>query len=65
MVRTFLQVYMELGSYFFFLQEQIKDIIIPGPLLLLLPLLLNSLPSASLALAAFLLRSSWLWCEVI
>jgi hypothetical protein len=56
---------MELGSYFFFLQEQIKDIIIPGPLLLLLPLLLNSLPSASLALAAFLLRSSWLWCEVI
>jgi len=28
MVRTFLKVYMELGSYFFFLQEQIKDIII-------------------------------------
>jgi len=28
MVRTFLQVYMELGSYFLFLQEQIKDIII-------------------------------------
>jgi hypothetical protein len=28
MVRTFLKVYMELGSYFFILQEQIKDIII-------------------------------------
>ena len=26
-VRTFLKVYMELGSYFLFLQEQIKDII--------------------------------------
>jgi hypothetical protein len=26
MVRTFLKVYMELGSYFLFLQEQIKDI---------------------------------------
>jgi hypothetical protein len=31
MVRTFLKVYMELGSYFLFLQEQIKDIIIIGP----------------------------------
>ena len=30
MVRTFLKVYMELGSYFLFLQEQIKDIIIIG-----------------------------------
>jgi hypothetical protein len=34
-VRTFLKVYMELGSSFLFLQEQIKDIIIiitsPGP----------------------------------
>ena len=30
MVRTFLKVYMELGSYFLFLQEQIKDIIILG-----------------------------------
>jgi hypothetical protein len=35
-LRTFLKVYMELGSYFLFLQEQIKDIIIrsetsPGP----------------------------------
>jgi hypothetical protein len=31
MVRTFFKVYMELGSYFLFLQEQIKDIIItPG-----------------------------------
>ena len=30
MVRTFLKVYMELGSYFLFLQEQIKDIIING-----------------------------------
>jgi hypothetical protein len=30
MVRTFLKVYMELGSYFLFLQEQIKDIIIPA-----------------------------------
>jgi hypothetical protein len=28
MVRTFLKVYMEFGSYFLFLQEQIKDIII-------------------------------------
>jgi hypothetical protein len=28
MVRTFLKVYMELGSYFLFLQEQIKDMII-------------------------------------
>jgi hypothetical protein len=28
MVRTFLKVYMELGSYFLFLQEPIKDIII-------------------------------------
>ena len=28
MVRTFLKVYMELDSYFLFLQEQIKDIII-------------------------------------
>ena len=28
MVRTFLKVYMELGSYFLFLQEQIKDIVI-------------------------------------
>jgi hypothetical protein len=27
-LRTFLKVYMELGSYFLFLQEQIKDIII-------------------------------------
>ena len=28
MVRTFLKVYMEIGSYFLFLQEQTKDIII-------------------------------------
>jgi len=28
MVRAFLKVYMELGSYFLFLQEQTKDIII-------------------------------------
>ena len=28
MVRTFLKVYMERGSYFLFLQEQVKDIII-------------------------------------
>ena len=28
MVSTFLKVYMELGSYFLFLKEQIKDIII-------------------------------------
>jgi hypothetical protein len=28
MVRTFFKVYMELGSSFLFLQEQIKDIII-------------------------------------
>jgi hypothetical protein len=31
MVCTFLKVYMELGSYFLFLQEQIKDIIIFSP----------------------------------
>jgi hypothetical protein len=31
MVRTFLKVYMEIGSYFLFLQEQIKDIIIITP----------------------------------
>jgi hypothetical protein len=31
MVRTFLKVYMEFGSYFLFLQEQIKDIIILPP----------------------------------
>ena len=31
MVRTFLKVYMELGSSFLFLQEQIKDIIIRWP----------------------------------
>jgi hypothetical protein len=30
MVCTFLKVYMELGSSFLFLQEQIKDIIIIG-----------------------------------
>jgi hypothetical protein len=36
MVRTFLKVYMELGSYFLFLQEQIKDIII----IIIVPLLL-------------------------
>jgi hypothetical protein len=30
MVRIFLKVYMELGSYFLFLQKQIKDIIIKG-----------------------------------
>ncbi len=30
MVRIFLKVYMELGSYFLFLQEQMKDIIIMG-----------------------------------
>ena len=33
MVRTFLKVYMELGSYFLFLQVQIKDIIIITPFL--------------------------------
>ena len=33
-VRTFLKVYMELGSYFLFLQEQIKDIIIISLVLL-------------------------------
>ncbi len=32
MVRTSLKVYMELGSSFLFLQEQIKDIIIIIPL---------------------------------
>jgi hypothetical protein len=34
MVCNFLKVYMELGSYFLFLQEQIKDIIIITPPLL-------------------------------
>jgi len=34
--RTFLKVYMELGSYFLFLQEQIKDIIIIICLLVLI-----------------------------
>ncbi len=34
MVRTFLKVYMELGSSFLFLQEQIKDIIMRGLLVL-------------------------------
>jgi hypothetical protein len=29
MLRFFLKVYMEFGSYFLFLQEQIKDIIMP------------------------------------
>jgi hypothetical protein len=42
MVRTFLKVYMELGSYFLFLQEQIKDNIIicicPRPRCLAVPL---------------------------
>jgi hypothetical protein len=32
MVRTFLKAYMELGSYFLFLQEQIKDIIMGADL---------------------------------
>jgi hypothetical protein len=33
MVRTFLKLYVELGSFFLFLQEQIKDIIIiTGPI---------------------------------
>ncbi len=31
MVRTFLKVYMELCSFFLFLQEQVKDIIIAVP----------------------------------
>ena len=30
-VRNFLKVYMELGSSFLFLEEQIKDIIISAP----------------------------------
>ena len=33
MVRTFLKIYMELGSLFLFLQEQIKDIIMNVSLL--------------------------------
>jgi len=37
MVRTFLKVYMELGSYFLFLQEQIKDIIIIIIIIITLP----------------------------
>jgi hypothetical protein len=37
MVRTFLKVYMELGSYFLFLQEQIKDIITTSSTFLRLP----------------------------
>jgi hypothetical protein len=42
MVRTFLKVYMELGSYFLFLQEQIKDIII----LVMIINVRNTLPRA-------------------
>jgi hypothetical protein len=38
MVRTFLKVYMELGSYFLFLQEQIKDIIIMCVFIAALPI---------------------------
>ena len=34
MVRTFLKVYMELGSSFWFLQGQIKDIIIKSALVI-------------------------------
>ena len=47
MVRTFLKVYMELGSSFLFLQEQIKDIIIIiMPTIMPLPCLLpEALPS--------------------
>jgi hypothetical protein len=37
MVRTFLKVYMELGSYFLFLHEQIKDIIIIKVILMKMP----------------------------
>ncbi len=40
MVRTFLKVYMELGSSFLFLQEKIKDIII----ITHLPPILNIVP---------------------
>jgi hypothetical protein len=36
MVRTFLKVYMEFGSYFLFLQEQIKDTIIMWALLVMI-----------------------------
>jgi hypothetical protein len=44
MVRTFLKVYMELGFYFLFLQEQIKDIIIRRT-----PALINTCHDARLA----------------
>jgi hypothetical protein len=49
MVRTFLKVYMELGSYFLFLQEQIKDIIIIISILLAW---LRSTPSKSSSLSS-------------
>ena len=41
MVRTFLKVYMELGSYFLFLQEQIKDISIIIMMMIVLLLFLD------------------------
>jgi hypothetical protein len=37
MVRTFLKVYMELGSYFLLLHEQIKGIIIIKVILMKMP----------------------------
>ena len=49
MVRTFLKVYMELGSYFLFLQEQIKDITIMSSPVLLYPSLHKQLLLAVLA----------------
>jgi hypothetical protein len=47
MVLTFLKVYMELGSSFLFLQEQLKDIII----IMVLTKLLDRIVTGSSALA--------------
>jgi hypothetical protein len=61
MVHTFLKVYMEFGSYFLFLQEQIKDIIIRG---WYNPLWTGILTGAQLTLS----RHSWvviLHCRVL
>jgi hypothetical protein len=44
MVRTFLKVYMDLSSYFLFLQEQIKDIIILSPMATMSSVEIYSLP---------------------
>ena len=50
MVRTFLKVYMELGSYFLFLQEHIKDIIMSASVRMWAGGCNLGLPSSSFAL---------------